>query len=234
MIMEAGHQTRGVTILVVDDDTPIRRLLRRAIEGCGWRMAEADSGQVAIGQVAFARPDAVVLELNLPDLDGVAVIRRIREWTRVPILVLSNRADPEGMARVLDTGADDYLTKPFNADELLARLRAVLRRLEMQMGGAGCALGLLRVDFVSRRVEVNGREVRLTPTEYALLKVLARNAGKVVTQKQILQEVWGPKGGRYRNPLRVHVAHLRQKLVGAGLAKGKLQTELGVGYRLSA
>lgn len=223
---------QGVTVLVVDDDPPICRLLRRVIEGIGWRVAEADSGQLAISQAAFARPDGIVLDLGLPDIDGADVIRRIREWTRVPILVLSVRQEPEEMARILDLGADDFLCKPFNTDELLARLRSLIRRADMHAGAPEVVLGPLRLDCVAHRVEVHGREVRLTPTEYALLKVLAGNRGKVVTQTQILRAIWGPNGEQYRNPLRVHMAHLRRKMAEHGMPKSWLRTELGVGYRL--
>lgn len=222
----------SATILVADADLPMSRLLRRMIRGVGWWVAEAASGQLAISQAAFVRPDGIVLDLGMPDIDGAEVIRRIREWSRVPILVLSEKQGPEDVVRVLDMGADDFLGEPFNADELLARLRALLRRAEMRMGASELVLGPFRMDFRARRVEVHGREVRLTPTEYVLLRTVAQHFGKVVTHPQILREIWGPEGERYQNPLRVHMAHLRRKLSDAGMPRGWLRTELGLGYRV--
>jgi len=223
---------QATTILVAVAKPPICRLLRRALKGVGWRAVEVDSGQLAISQAAVARPDGIVVDLELPDTGAADVIRRVREWTRVPILVLGDRQTPEGVVRILDLGADDFLVEPFNTGEFVARLRALLRRAEMNLGTSEVVLGPFRMDFCARRVEVRGREVRLTPIEYVLLETLVRHCGKVVTHPQILREIWGPDGERYQNPLRVHLAHIRRKLTDAGMPRRWLRTELGIGYRV--
>jgi two-component system, OmpR family, KDP operon response regulator KdpE len=218
--------------LIVDDEVQIRRLLRAALEGSGWRVIEADSGQLGISEVAVSRPDAVILDLGLPDMDGVEVVRRLREWSRVPILIASVRDDAAEKIRALDAGADDYVSKPFNTAELLARLRAIQRRGDAAGDKVEFAAGGLRVDFAGRTVTVDGREVHFTPTEYALLKILAINAGKVVTGQRLLRDVWGPRGPEHGNYLRVHMTHLRRKLSASGFDRRRLRTEPGVGYRL--
>lgn len=220
------------TVLVIDDEVQVRRLLRAALEGSGWRVLEADGGQLGISEVALARPDVVILDLGLPDMDGIAVLRRIREWSRVPILIASMREDTEEKIRALNAGADDYVTKPFDSAELAARLHAILRRGDPSGQIPEFAARGLSVDFVARTVRVGEAEVRLTPIEYALLRMLALNAGKVVTAAHLLREVWGPGGPEHDNYLRVHMTHLRRKLADAGLERRRLRTEPGVGYRL--
>ena len=167
------------TALIIDDELQIRRLLRAGLEGAGYRVVEADSGQLGISQTALCRPDVVVLDLGLADMEGREVLRRIREWSRVPVLVASVRDDPEDKVAALDAGADDYVTKPFDSTELLARLRAIQRRADPAHEAPEFIAGPLRIDFVARLVRVGEREIHLTPIEYALLRVLARNVGKV-------------------------------------------------------
>lgn len=220
------------TALIIDDEIQIRRLLRAALEAAGYRVAEADQGQLGISETALRRPDVVVLDLGLPDLDGLEVLRRIREWSRVPVLIVSVRDEPEEKVAALDAGADDYVTKPFDTTELLARLRAVQRRADPAHEAPEFVAGSLRIDFVGRQVKVANAEVRMTPIEYALLRVLALNAGKVVTQRQLLREVWGPNAENQSQYLRVHLTHVRHKLAEAGLSVRALRTEPGIGYRL--
>jgi two-component system, OmpR family, KDP operon response regulator KdpE len=220
--------------LIIDDEVQIRRLLRAALESAGCTVAEAGTGQLGISEVALRRPDVVILDLGLPDMAGTEVLRRIREWSRVPVLVASVRDGAEDKIAALDAGADDYVTKPFDTAELLARLRAIQRRADPAHEVAefvGCAL---RVDFVARTVTVNGREAHLTPIEYGLLRVLALNAGKVVTQRQLLREVWGPNAEGQSQYLRVHLTHVRRKLGDLGFDPRTIRTEPGIGYRLVA
>jgi len=220
------------TALIIDDEVQIRRLLRAALEGAGYRVVEADRGQLGISETALRRPDVVILDLGLPDLDGLKVLGRIREWSRVPVLIASVRDDPEEKVAALDAGADDYVTKPFNSTELLARLRAIQRRADPAHETPEFIAGPLRIDFVARVVTIGNNEIRLTPIEYALLRVLALNAGKVVTHRQLLREVWGPNAEQQSHYLRVHLTHVRHKLADAGLNVRSLRTEPGVGYRL--
>lgn len=220
------------TALIIDDELQIRRLLRAALESAGYRVMEADNGQLGIAETALRRPDVVILDLGLPDLDGLEVLRRIREWSRVPILIASVRDGSEDKVAALDRGADDYVTKPFDSGELLARLRAIQRRADPAHEAPEFISGPLRVDFVARLVKVGDQEVHLTPIEYALLRVLALNAGKVVTHRQLLREVWGPNAEEQSQYLRVHLTHVRRKLAEAGLTARSLRTEPGVGYRL--
>ncbi|HEV2390819.1 MAG TPA: response regulator [Verrucomicrobiae bacterium] len=221
------------TALIIDDELQIRRLLRAGLEGAGYRVVEADSGQLGISQTALCRPDVVVLDLGLADMEGREVLRRIREWSRVPVLVASVRDDPEDKVAALDAGADDYVTKPFDSTELLARLRAIQRRADPAREAPEFIAGSLRIDFVARLVRVGEREIHLTPIEYALLRVLARNVGKVVSHRQLLREVWGPNAEQQSQYLRVHLAHVRQKLAEAGINPQSLRTEPGIGYRLA-
>jgi two-component system KDP operon response regulator KdpE len=218
--------------LIIDDETQIRRLLRAALEGAGYKVFEADCGQLGISETATRRPDVVILDLGLPDLDGVKVLKRIREWSRVPVLIASVRDGPEDKIEALDSGADDYVTKPFDSTEMLARLRAIQRRADATHESSEFISGGLRIDFVARLVTVRNNEVHLTPIEYALLRVLALNADKVVTHRQLLREVWGPNAEEQSQYLRVHLTHVRRKLADAGLEARSLRTEPGVGYRL--
>jgi len=220
-------------VLVIDDEVQIRRLLRVTLEANGYRVVEAATGGDGIVEAAQRKPDAVVLDLGLPDLDGLAVLKRLREWSRVPVLILTVRdADDEKVA-ALDSGADDYVTKPFSTAELLARLRVALRHAQPLPDNAVFRSGDLDVDLASRQITVRGKEVKLTPTEYAFLRLLVRNAGRVVTQRQILTEVWGPKAVEQTHYLRVYAAHLREKLEHDPTYPELILTEPGVGYRLT-
>ncbi len=220
------------SVLVIDDEVQIRRLLRVALEAGGYRVLEAATGREGMAEAAQQRLDAVVLDLGLPDLDGLTVLKRLREWSRVPVLILTVRdADDEKVA-ALDSGADDYVTKPFSTAEFMARLRAALRHAQAPPGEAVVRSGCVEVDLSNRRVTVRGQEVKLTPTEYAFLRLLARNAGRVVTQRQILTEVWGPNAAEQTHYLRVYAAHLREKLEADPSRPELLLTEPGVGYRL--
>ena len=220
------------TVLVIDDEVQIRRLLRVTLEANGYRVLEAATGSDGIVETAQRKPDAVVLDLGLPDLDGLTVLKRLREWSRVPVLILTVRdADDEKVA-ALDSGADDYVTKPFSTAELLARLRTALRHAQPLPENAVFHSGDMEVDLSSRRITVRGKEVKLTPTEYSFLRLLVRNAGRVVTQRQILTEVWGPNAVEQTQYLRVYAAHLREKLEADPSRPELILTEPGVGYRL--
>jgi two-component system KDP operon response regulator KdpE len=219
-------------ILVIDDEPQMRRLLRVALEAADYRVFEAATGREGLAEAASRQPDAILLDLGLPELDGMEVLRRLREWTSTPVLVLSVQDAGEDKVRALDLGADDYVTKPFDTPELLARLRVLLRRKQPPEEPV-FERGALRIDFTARLVHVNGREVALTATEYALLRVLARHAGKIVTQKQLLTAVWGPNAAGQAQYLRVFMSHIRRKLSAAGLPPETIRTETGVGYRLT-
>ncbi|HUI08635.1 MAG TPA: response regulator [Verrucomicrobiae bacterium] len=217
--------------LIVDDEPPIRRLLRLTLEPQGYRVFEADNGQLGLQEAAARRPDVIVLDLGLPDMDGIAALKRLREWSQAPVLVLTVRDREADKVAALDAGADDYLTKPFSAAELLARMRAVQRRAPEAHEEPVFVSGGLTVDQAARTVTVNKQEVHLTATEYGLLHELVRHAGKVVTHKQLLRAVWGPNAEEQSQYLRVYITHLRKKL--ETKTSGKLiQTEPGIGYRL--
>ena len=220
------------TALVIDDEPQIRRLLRILLEQEQYRALESDSGRRGLSEIALRRPDVVLLDLGLPDMDGMVVLERLRQWSRVPVLILSVRDGPEDKVAALDAGADDFVTKPFESAELLARLRAIQRRVQVGAEESVFEAGHLVVDFNNRTVEVNGREVKLTATEYALLKLLALHAGKVVTHKQLLREVWGPNAEEQSQYLRVYMMHLRKKIEIPDAAERLLRTESGIGYRL--
>ncbi|MBL9216180.1 MAG: response regulator [Opitutaceae bacterium] len=219
-------------LLVIDDEVQIRRLLRVSLEAAGYRVREAETGRLGLQEAATEPPDGIILDLGLPDLDGQEVLRRLREWTRVPVLVLSVREREEDKIAALDAGADDYLTKPFGGRELLARVRAVLRRAQPADEPAVVRVGDLEIDLAARTVRRAGSEVRLTAKEYGLLRLLVLHRGKVVTHRQLLRELWGPHAGDQTHYLRVHMAHLRQKLEAAPHAPRHLRTEAGIGYRL--
>jgi len=221
-------------ILVVDDELPIRRFLRAALESQGYRLVEATSGQEGVSEAAMRSPALVLLDLGLPDIDGFDVVRRIREWSSMPIIVLSAREQEGDKIRALDAGADDYITKPFSMGELLARMRVALRRQR----GEGpdeegvVELGDLRIDFARRVVSQAGESIRLTPIEFRLLAALARHPGKVLTHEHLLREVWGPGHTSQHHYVRVYMAQLRHKLEPAPARPRYLLTEPGVGYRL--
>lgn len=222
------------TAIVVDDEPQIRKLLRIVLEEDHYRVHECDSGRQGLAEIAARKPDVVLLDLGLPDMDGLAVLKRAREWSHVPVLILSVRDGPEEKVAALDAGADDYVTKPFEAAELLARLRAIQRRVVSDKDEPYFQAGHLAIDFTAHTVTVKGEEVKLTATEYALLKILAQHAGKVVTHKQLLREVWGPNAEEQSQYLRVYMTHLRKKIEVAGEKEKLLRTESGIGYRLVA
>jgi two-component system KDP operon response regulator KdpE len=220
------------TALVIDDERQIRKLLRIVLEQDQYRVLESENGKQGLSDIAMRRPDVVLLDLGLPDIDGMAVLRRLREWNRVPVLILSVKDGADDKVAALDAGADDYVTKPFEAAELLARLRAIQRRAASASDEPFFRAGPLEIDFNARVVTMKGREVKLTATEYALLKILAQHAGKVVTQKQLLREVWGPNAEEESQYLRVYMTHLRKKIEPADADAKLLRTESGIGYRL--
>jgi len=222
-------------VLVVDDEPQLRRFLRASLPAQGYRLLEAATGEEALREAAARAPDLVLLDLGLPDLDGVEVTRRLREWCAAPILVLSARDQEQDKIRALDAGADDYLTKPFGTGELLARMRAALRHVARgEAAEPVVATGDLRVDLASRKVTVGERDVRLTRTEYRLLALLARHAGKVLTHRQLLKEVWGPGAVDQTHYLRVYMGQLRHKIEADPAQPRYFLTETGVGYRLAA
>jgi two-component system KDP operon response regulator KdpE len=221
------------TALVIDDEPQIRRLLRVTLEADGYRVLDAATGNDGLLEVARRKPDVVLLDLGLPDLEGLTVLRRIREWSAVPILILSVRDQEEDKVTALDSGADDYVTKPFNSGELLARLRAALRHARPQGVEAIFHAGRLEVDLAKRLVLREGKEIKLTPIEYALLRLLVTHAGKVLTHRQLLTGVWGEKAVGQSHYLRVHIAHLREKLEENSAAPELIITEPAVGYRLN-
>lgn len=219
-------------VLVIDDEPQIRRLLRVTLEANGYRVFDAATGQDGIAQAAQRRPDVVLLDLGLPDLNGVEVLQRLREWSRVPVIVVSVRDREDDKIAALDAGADDYVTKPFNSGELLARLRVAQRRAQPAAESSVFHAGALEVDLTARVVKMAGREVKLTATEYSLLRLFVQHAGKVLTHRQILREVWGPTYVEQTHYLRVYVAHLREKLESDPAQPARFITEPGVGYRL--
>jgi two-component system KDP operon response regulator KdpE len=223
-------------ILVVDDEPQILRFLRATLPAHGYELIEARSGTEALTETASRSPELVLLDLGLPDLDGVEVTRRLREWSAVPIIVLSARDQERDKVEALDAGADDYLTKPFGTSELLARIRVALRHgaTAAEPGLPVVQTGELRVDLGARRVFVAEREVRLTRTEYKLLAMLAKHPGKVVTHRQLLKEIWGPHAVDHTHYLRVYMGQLRHKIEKEPAQPRYLVTETGVGYRLQA
>lgn len=227
-------ETRNPTqvALVIDDEPQIRRLLRVTLEANGYRVFDAATGNDGVAQAAQRKPDVVLLDLGLPDLDGLTVLKRIREWSKVPVLILSVRDQEEEKIAALDSGADDYVTKPFNSGELLARVRAALRHGQPQGADAIFRFGNLEVDLSKRLVLKGGMEVKLTPIEYSLLRLLVMHPGKVLTHRQLLAEVWGEKAVGQSHYLRVHFAHLREKLEEDSSMPELILTEPAVGYRL--
>jgi two-component system KDP operon response regulator KdpE len=223
----------GSHVLVIDDDREIRRVLRAGLTSRGYVVETAEGGREGVERLRREPPDVVLLDLSMPDLDGVEVIRQVRRWSRVPIIVLSVCDDEHQKVRALDTGADDYLTKPFGLDELLARIRVSLRRAGATDATAPVfRLGELVVDYERRRVTVAGQSVSLTPTEYGLLKVMTQHVGKVVTHRTLLREVWGPDYEAAAHYLHVYIARLRRKLEPNSTNARYLVTEPGAGYRL--
>jgi len=221
----------GLRVLVVDDELAIQRFLRVALNGQGFVVNEVGNGQDALQAMTQDRPDLVILDLGLPDMDGVEVTRRLREWSQVPVIILSVRDQELDKIAALDAGADDYLTKPFGVGELLARIRTVLRRQTSAASEPIFTVGGLIVDLGSRLVKVDGNEIQLTPTEYDILKALVTYAGKVLTNRQLLRQVWG-EGYDDLHILRVNVSNLRHKIEPDPSRPTYIHTEPGVGYRL--
>lgn len=224
--------TTPSTLLVIDDEKQIQRLLRVTLEGAGYKVREADTGTLGLQEIAHQAPDGIILDLGLPDFDGTEVIRRLREWSRIPVLVLSVREGEDDKIAALDAGADDYLTKPFSGRELLARVRAILRRTTGANEPAVVRFGDIEMDLAARLVRRAGTEVHLTAREYAFFKLLVQHRGKVVTHRQILRELWGPNAEEQTHYLRVHMTHLRQKLEADPHTPRHLKTDAGIGYRL--
>lgn len=230
--MNTDVPAKPLTALIIDDEVQIRRLLRLTLESNGYKVFEATGGQEGLMQVAQRRPDVVLLDLGLPDIDGLTVLKRLREWSQTPVVILSVREREEDKVAALDVGADDYVTKPFGTAELLARLRVALRHTQSHGDVVVFRFGDIEVDLVQRTVRRKGQEVRLTATEYTLLQLFVKHAGKVLTQRQIMRDVWGPNYVEQTHYLRVYVKHLREKLEENPSRPELITTEPGVGYRL--
>jgi len=230
-----ADESHAPLILVIEDEVQMLRFLRPALQSHGFRIHEARTGEEGLREAASRAPDVVLLDLGLPDLDGIEVTRRLREWSQVPILVISARGREEDKVAALDAGADDYVTKPFGVGELLARLRVALRHTSRVGDGESprLMLGDLEIDLEKRRVTLAGETVHLTPIEYRLLAELAKHAGKVMTHSQLLRQVWGQAYAHQSHYLRVYMAQLRRKLEADPAQPKRLITEPGVGYRLA-
>jgi two-component system, OmpR family, KDP operon response regulator KdpE len=225
--------TTGAVVLIVDDEIQIRRFLQITLKANGYRVYETETGQEALAKAAQLRPDLIILDMSLPDIDGLEVLQRLREWTKTPVIILSVRDTDRDKVSALDSGADDYLTKPFSVGELLARVRVAQRHaLPEDSDNEIFATGNLNVDLTHRIVTVGGESVNLSPTEYALLRLMIQHAGKVLTHRQILREVWGPEYVNETQYLRVYFAQLRHKIEDNPALPKILLTEPGVGYRL--
>lgn len=225
------------TILIIEDEPALQRFLRVTLEAQNFKVIVAPAGEQGLRHVSTAGPDLIILDLGLPDMDGVEVTRKLREWSAIPIIVVSARGKEQDKVVALDAGADDYLTKPFGVSELLARVRVVLRHLATANKDTGEPVfesGGLRVDLGRREVSVDQKPVHLTPNEFKLLSVLVKNAGRVLTHKQLLRDVWGPGSAEENHYLRVYMNQLRQKLEADAAQPKYLLTEPGVGYRLAS
>jgi len=223
------------TLLLIEDEAQMRRFLRASLPAHGYTLVEAATGTLGISEAATRNPDIILLDLGLPDMDGLEVTRRLREWTHTPIIVISARGQERDKVAALDAGADDYVTKPFGMDELMARIRVALRHRERVAAGTEASelsVGNLKIDLAKRQVLVDGNEVHLTPIEWKLLLTLVRYAGRVITHQQILKEVWGPGHTTHTQYLHVHMGHLRAKIESEPARPRLLVTEPGVGYRL--
>jgi two-component system KDP operon response regulator KdpE len=225
---------KGARILIIDDEPQIRRLLRVSLTAHGYDVDESQTGQEGINRTAVFKPDLILLDLGLPDIDGKAVVDAIREWSKVPIIILTARDQENEKIAALDTGADDYVTKPFSMGELLARLRVALRHAVTIEHSPVFICGDLVIDLVTRHVTRGDKEIKLTPTEYEILKVLAQNVGKVLTHKQLLKAVWGTAYNEDTHYIRVYIGQLRRKVEENPSQPKFIITESGVGYRLMA
>lgn len=224
-------ETKGARILIIDDEPQMRRLLKVALTAHGYETRETETGQEGINQAAVFRPDLIILDLSLPDIDGIEVVRRLRGWSRAPVIILSVREQENDKITALDAGADDYVTKPFSMGELLARIRTALRHTTGDRDEPVLAFGSLAIDIPRRQVMVDEQEIKLTPTEYELLRTLAVNAGRVLTHRQLMRAVWGPSYELETNYLRVYVRQLRHKIEPDPSRPRHIVTEPGVGYR---
>ena len=224
----------GQRVLVVDDETSIRRYLRAALTAQGLTVYEAANGQEALNAVIANRPDIIILDLGLPDIDGIEVTRQLREWSQTPIIILSVREAEQDKIAALDAGADDYLTKPFSTGELMARIRVVMRRQASKTDEPTLHVDELQMDLSRRMVIVRGNEISLTPTEYDILRLLMQNAGKVITHNQLLRQVWGTAYESEMHILRVNISNLRRKIEHDPARPMYIHTEPGVGYRMRA
>ena len=234
MAMTNSSGDKGL-ILLIEDEPQMQRLLRIVLQGHGYRLIESATGKEGLMQAATRAPDVILLDLGLPDIDGLEVTQRVREWSEIPIIVISAREQEQDKIKALDAGADDYLTKPFGAGELLARIRVAIRHRAIREAGQQklvFILDNLRVDLARRQVFLNEKEVHLTPIEYKLLTVLIKNAGKVITHSQLLKEVWGPSYLKETQYLRVYMTQLRRKLEADPARPRFLINEPGIGYRL--
>jgi two-component system KDP operon response regulator KdpE len=220
--------------LIIDDEVQIRRLLRVALEAESYDVREAENGQQGLVEIANCKPAVILLDLGLPDLDGLEVLKRLREWSEAPVLILSVRDDEQGKVDALDAGADDYVTKPFSSPELLARLRAAQRKTRPAEEISVFKQGELVVDLTAHVVTRADKELKLTATEYALLRLFVRHPGRVLTHRYILREIWGPKSQEHRQYLRVYITHLRQKIEPDPTKPSLIKTESGIGYRFGA
>ncbi len=231
--MPPAASTAPVEILIIDDEIQIRRLLRITLEAGGYRVREAENASLGLNEAAVQRPDAIILDLSLPDMSGLDVLRRLREWSHTPVLILSVQGDETAKIAALDAGADDYLTKPFDGGELLARVRVLLRRARPAGEVSIATFGDVQVDFTRRTVTKAGADVHLTVKEYALLRLLLQHRGKVVTHRQLLRDIWGPGHEEDTHYLRVHMANLRKKIEAIAEQPAFLKTESGIGYRFT-
>jgi len=222
----------SATVLVIDDEIQIRRLLRLALESKGYHVCEAENGQTGLSEAVFRKPDVIILDMGLPDMDGLEVLKRLREWNQVPVLILSVLNHEKLKVEALEQGADDYVTKPFSTAELIARLHAIQRRAPSASESPVLECGTLLVNSATHAVTLSGREIKLTPTEYAVLKLLATHAGRIVTHKQLLEAVWGPNGASQSHSLRVYVNLLRKKIESSAPGVPTIVNEPAIGYRL--
>jgi two-component system KDP operon response regulator KdpE len=220
--------------VIIDDEIQIRRLLRVVLEGENYQVHEAETGQAGLIEIANRKPAIILLDLGLPDMDGLDALKRLREWSEAPVLILSVRDDEAGKVAALDAGAEDYVNKPFSSPELLARVRAAQRKTRPEEEVSVFKSGDLVIDLTARVVTRGGHEVKLTATEYALLRLFVRHAGRVLTHRYILREIWGPKSEEHRQYLRVYVTHLRQKIEADSTKPRLIKTEPGIGYRFGS
>src|SRR5246127_2313278 len=219
--------------LIIDDEVQIRRLLRIALEGKNYQVTDAENGQLGLVEIANRKPAIILLDLGLPDMDGLEVLKRLREWSEAPVVVLTVRDDEQEKVAALDAGAEDYVTKPFSTPELLARLRAAQRKTRPAEEVSVFKNGDLVVDLTSHVVTRSGREIKLSATEYGLLRLFVKHPGRVLTHRHILREVWGPKSEEHRQYLRVYITHLRQKIEPDPAKPSLIQTQPGIGYRFT-